>query len=343
MSTGSLILVVDDNAANAFALSTMVKKLGFEADMVSSGMEAINHACQREYDVILMDHLMPDMDGVAAIKQIRFICEKEKKPVIIGISATIDEEVTAAFENVGADGVLEKPVKLESLKEKLTAFGIRGSGEQDEELPTESIDADAVFSGVKGLDYQKGIELLAGSIDNYVKVLGVCVRNIRENYDAIDLIRDTSQLERFALHFHSLKGIFLNIGADGLAEESKTLEMAAKAGELEEIKAKLTEYMRQVDTFDVSLGEAYDSYNAANQAKYSGKEVSASEFAKKLEKLAEYIQDFEYIEITETLEELLNGCSGEKRSQLEKVSDAIQSFDYDEALELVEALKVEKG
>ena len=339
MSTGSLILVVDDNAANAFALSTMVKKLGFEADMVSSGMEAINHACQRDYDVILMDHLMPDMDGVAAIKQIRFISEKEKNPVIIGISATIDDEVTAAFENVGADGILKKPVKLESLREKLAAFGIIGTKEQVEEVEAENIDADAIFSGVEGLNYQKGIELLAGSVDNYVKVLGVCVRNIRENYDAIDLIRDTSQLERFALHFHSLKGIFLNIGADSLAEESKVLEMAAKAEQLEEIKEKLSEYMNRVDAFDVSLGEAYNSYMAANQAKYSGKEVSDSEFVKKLEQLAEYIQDFEYIEITETLEELLNGCSGEKRSQLEKVSDAIQSFDYDEALELVEGLK----
>ena len=339
MSTGNLILVVDDNAANAFALSTMVKKLGFEADMVSSGMEAINHACQRDYDVILMDHLMPDMDGVAAIKQIRFISDKGKDPVIIGISATIDEEVTEAFENVGADGILEKPVKLESLKEKLADFGIIGSKEQSEELQADNIDADAIFSGVEGLNYQKGIELLAGSVDNYVKVLGVCVRNIRENYDAIDLIRDTSQLERFALHFHSLKGIFLNIGADGLAEESKALELAAKAGELEEIKAKLAEYMKWVDEFDIRLEEAYSSYTAANQAKHSGEEVSDSEFAKKLEQLAEYIQDFEYIEITETLEELLNGCTGEKRSQLEKVSDAIQSFDYDEALELVEGLK----
>lgn len=339
MSTGSLILVVDDNAANAFALSTMVKKLGFEADMVSSGMEAVNHACQRDYDVILMDHLMPDMDGVAAVKQIRFIMEKEKNPVIIGISATIDEEVTAAFENVGADGVLKKPVKLESLKEKLAAFGIVGGKEQAEELQAEDIDVDAVFSDVEGLDYQKGIELLAGSVNNYVKVLGVCVRNIRENYDAIDLIRDTSQMDRFALHFHSLKGIFLNIGADRMAEESKELELAAKAGQLEVIREKLQEYMERVDAFDVSLGKAYDSYMAANQAKYSGEEVSDSEFAKKLEQLAGYIQDFEYIEITETLEGLLNGCSGEKHSQLEKVSDAIQSFDYDEALELVEKLR----
>lgn len=335
----NFVLVVDDNAANTLVLSTILRRMGFKVDEAASGMEAIDYTCQKSYDIIFMDHLMPEMDGVEAAKQILFLAKDEKKPVIIGVSATIDKEVLDAFHEAGAKDVLEKPITVEKLKNKLEEIGVLSVHGAETGTDGQEAETDKILAAVRGLNYRKGLDMMAGSVENYMKVLGVCIKNIMENYNSIDLIRGTSQKDGFALHFHSLKGIFLNIGADALAEKSKKMEMAAKDGRMEEVGAALPDYMEEVLSFHADLKSAYENYEVKLQKESMGKEVSDSEFVGSLDKLRQHIEDFEYIEITETLEQMLAGCHGQKKKALEKISEAIQEFDYDEALRLTDELK----
>lgn len=333
------VLVVDDNAANSFVLSSMLEHMGFDVDEAASGREAINYTCQKEYDLILMDHLMPEMDGIETIKQILFISEGKKCPVIIGVSATIDREVKEIFHNVGVDVVLEKPVSMGKLEEELSRMGIISVSSQNgsEEVVEENIDD--IFLDIAGLNYKKGIEIMAGNIENYIKVLSVSVKNISDNYRAIELIQDSNQVANSALHFHSLKGIFLNIGADMLAEHSKELELAAKEGHYEEVHSKLKKYLEEVNIFNTNLDNACKKYNEKHYNNYSGEEISPSEFAGKLIELRAHIEDFEYIEITELLEQMLLSVQGERRETLKRIAEAIQEFEYDKALEILDAFQ----
>jgi CheY-like chemotaxis protein len=285
---------------------------------------------------------MPEMDGMEAVKQILLISGTEKPPVIIGVSATLSREVVEGFRLAGAKDVLEKPVTMDKLQERLEAAGITVSSDgQETEAERQEDGIGVLLSGVMGLDYKKGIEMLAGSVENYMKVLGVCVKNIQDNYNSIDMIKGTKQFESFALYFHSLKGIFLNIGADKMGERSRELEMAAKECNMDWIEERLEKYMEDLTAFHESLREAYERYAANNQPKQSGKPVSQSEFAKNLDELRQHIEDFEYIEITEKLESMLLSSQGAQKEGLENISNAIQDFDYDGALEILEALKAE--
>lgn len=335
------VLVVDDNEANTMVLSAMLERLGFVVDEASSGMEAIDHCCQSEYDLIFMDHLMPEMDGIETVKQLMFITSQSKQPVIIGVSATIDEEVTQAFLEAGAKGMLEKPVLLESLEEKLQVLGFASSQAVEEQDSAKQNDIESIVSCVEGLDYQKGIEMLSGNTDSYMQVLAVCIKNIEQNYNSIDLLKGTRQVESFALPFHSLKGIFLNIGADELAECSKELEMAAKEKKLSYIQDRLDEYRSSVQLFCQQLQEAYGKYMQEKQEQQGTKTVSASEWVQNLQILRQHIEDFEYIEITEKLDEMLLTDDAQKKEGLKKVLDAIQDFDYDKALEAVDHMLCE--
>lgn len=333
------VLVVDDNDANIMVLSTILKRMGFDVDEAASGMEAIERTCQRKYHLIFMDHLMPEMDGVEATKQILFLSTGNNRPIIIGVSATIDKEVTDAFSEAGAAAILEKPVTIEKLKAKLHSLGVSVNSGMQDGSDSEKTAIDGILSAVKGLDYKKGLNMMAGSVENYMKILAVCVKNIQENYNSIDLIKGTGQKEGFALHFHSLKGIFLNIGADFLAEKSKEMEMASKEGRMDEVQEALGAYMEEILTFHAALKGAYEQYDAMTKKATPGKEVSESEFAHELSELRQHIEDFEYIEITETLDKMLAAGQGEKKEALDKISLAIQEFDYDEALRLVDELK----
>ena len=335
------VLVVDDNDTNLMILSTMLGRLGFAVDEAKSGMDAISHTCRKIYDLIFMDYLMPEMDGVETVKQILFLSSGEKRPMIIGVSATIDEEVTEAFLRVGVSELLEKPVTMDKLEEKLRSLDIFEEDGIQETSDGAGSDIDSILSGVKGLDYKKGLDMMAGSVDNYMKVLSVCIKNIIDNYNSIDMLKENAGPESFALYFHSLKGIFLNIGADVMAEKSKGFEMAAKEGRMPEINAGLEPYLKEVFSFQVALKDAYELYSANQKKTVQGKEVSDSEFMRDLERLRQHIEDFEYMEITEMLDKMLSGSQGTKKETLEKIAAAIQDFEYDEALSLADALREE--
>lgn len=339
------VLVVDDNMANSFALAAMTERLGFQVKQAGSGREAINDVCQEEYDIILMDHLMPEMNGIEAIKQILFVSKGKKRPVIIGVSATVDQAVKDEFLQAGADDVLEKPVRMQKLEELVQSLGVNSeetdSEEIDEDEEIVEIAVDEILDSVSGLNYPKGIEFMAGSVENYMKVLMVSVKNISENYHAIELAYENKRMDNVALYFHSLKGIFLNIGAESLAEISRQLEMAAKAEEFETVMDRIPDFVKQVQEFDEQLSDACDDYQQKIYAVHATEQISTDDFAGKLAELRAHIEDFEYIEITDLLEQMLPCVSGKQEEYLKKINEAIQNFEYDMAMELLDDLQQE--
>ncbi len=330
-------LVVDDGMANALVLSSMLERYGIKADTAESGMEAIEKACDAKYDLIFMDYLMPDMDGVEATRQIMFVSKEKEKPLIMGVSATVDIQVTDKFQRAGAEGVLKKPVHSQDLEQLLNEkYGIVRT-DSDIEEPDDEIDLDSndFLAAVQGLNYEEGLALMAGSLENYMKVLEVSVRNIMENYDKIDVIRNTEQMEIMALYFHSLKGIFLNIGADDLANDSKMMEFAAKEFENLYVHQQMDEYMDKIKNFHSQLSDVCDIYKKHSSDNAAGGSMEESEFEKNLVKLKECTENFEYIEITEVLEKMLSSSEGERAQKLQEVYDCIQNFQYDDALAII--------
>lgn len=331
--SGLDVLIVDDNSANTLVLKAMAERYGVHADTAESGMEAIEKSCSKYYDFVLMDYLMPDMDGIEAIRQIRFVTNEADGTVFFGVSATVDAQVKELFQNVGAADVLRKPVKKEELESALIANGFEIDITENDEQEDE--DKTMFLSSVEGLNYEEGLSLMAGSLENYMKVLVVSVRNIIENYNMIDVIRNTEQMETMTLHFHSLKGIFLNIGADELAEQSKRLEFAAREFENPYVHEMMDGYLEKVKRFHDQLEKACIFYKEQDKNKSNSEIMPASEFMKNVEQLKEYIQDFNYIDIIEMLEDMMGSASEDKREVLNKVYDSIQNFEYDTAFEIL--------
>lgn len=331
--SGSDVLVVDDNSANTLVLKAMVERYGVHVDTAESGMEAIEKTCSKSYDFVLMDYLMPDMDGVEAIRQIKFVTSGTDGTVFFGVSATVDAQVKELFDKAGATDVLRKPVKKEELEAALIANGFEIDVTESEEQEDE--DQTMFLSSVDGLNYEEGLSLMAGSLENYMKVLVVSVRNIIENYNMIDVIRNTEQMETMTLHFHSLKGIFLNIGADELAEQSKRLEFAAREFENSYVHEMMDGYLEKVKKFHDQLEKACIFFKEQDKNKSNSEVMPVSEFMKNVEKLKEYIQDFNYIDIIEMLEKMMGSASADRQEILNKVYDNIQNFEYDAAYEIL--------
>jgi PAS domain S-box-containing protein len=109
------ILVAEDNPINQKFAVRLLSKLGYRADLVGDGSEAVDAAVRRTYDLIFMDVQMPDTDGLLATRQIRLRLPQDRQPRIIAMTAAAIKGDREKALDAGMDDYLCKPVKVEEL------------------------------------------------------------------------------------------------------------------------------------------------------------------------------------------------------------------------------------
>ncbi len=118
---GLSVLIADDNALNQNLLRRLVGKLGHSADVVSNGREAVAAVAQQSYDAVLMDVLMPEMDGLAAAEAICRRWPRGNRPRLIALTALAGPGDQERCIKAGFDDYMSKPVHLADLVEALKA------------------------------------------------------------------------------------------------------------------------------------------------------------------------------------------------------------------------------
>ena len=114
------VLVVDDNLVNRKVARGFLRPYGFAIEEAGSGREAVDKVSQTRYDIIFMDHMMPEMDGIEAVQIIRRDCgENGKLPVIIALTANAMEGVREMFLKEGFQDFITKPLDKKTLNEAL--------------------------------------------------------------------------------------------------------------------------------------------------------------------------------------------------------------------------------
>jgi PAS domain S-box-containing protein len=113
------ILLAEDNAANQAVFRAMLERLGHCVDIVSTGLAALAALSTKTYEVVLMDVSMPELDGVAATRQLRALPGPSAAAAVIGLTAHVAQEDHAVFRAAGMDLVLTKPVTVKALGEAL--------------------------------------------------------------------------------------------------------------------------------------------------------------------------------------------------------------------------------
>ncbi len=113
MFGGVTALVVDDEPMNLVVATGLLKDYGIKTDTAESGKEAISKYENEDYDVIFMDHMMPEMDGVETAKRIRKVADTTyRRPLIIALTANALSGAKEMFEREGFDGFIAKPIDI---------------------------------------------------------------------------------------------------------------------------------------------------------------------------------------------------------------------------------------
>ena len=107
------VLSVEDNPFGRVVLNTILTELGHHAEFIGRGEDAVNRLAQGAFDAVLMDMVLPGIDGIEAIRRIRALSPPQGRIAIIGVSGRGDDE--AASRAAGADAFLVKPVSPRAL------------------------------------------------------------------------------------------------------------------------------------------------------------------------------------------------------------------------------------
>jgi CheY-like chemotaxis protein len=113
------ILLAEDNLVNQKVALRILERMGYRADVAVNGLEVLESLQRQQYDVVLMDVQMPNMDGVEATQQIRDIWPPEQQPTIIAMTANALTGDREKYLESGMDNYISKPVRIQELMDAL--------------------------------------------------------------------------------------------------------------------------------------------------------------------------------------------------------------------------------
>lgn len=116
MNLKGTILVVDDNPTNVKLLSLMVSMMGYETDQALNGVDALEKVKERKYDCILLDVMMPEVDGIEVCAVIKNSPDLKDIPIIV-ITALPEEQIRVRAHQAGANALLCKPANFSKLSQ----------------------------------------------------------------------------------------------------------------------------------------------------------------------------------------------------------------------------------
>lgn len=342
---GIKALVVDDNEVNTMVVASMLEQFSIQVTEVYSGKAAIEKERLEEFDIIFMDYLMPEMNGIEATEEIRKL-GKAKRPIIVALTANEITELKGRFEQAGVDDVMVKPLKLEAvcqiLKKWFSDKTVESLESSMEERGSEKKVLLEAFSKIEELDVEKGLSHLANSASNYIKVIKAAVDNIHSERNRLQMYQESQvQVSSMKNCFHSLKGVFLNLGVSRLSSQSEFYELACGNQEEKYIRKNLEKYLQDLEEFGMRLEEALLEYDVTYTKSRSERYIpmDESEFAKCVEKLEYYLYRYEFNYLPELTEKLVFATKGEERDKMIQIAKKVQCFQYEEALKILREME----
>ena len=223
------ILLAEDNVINQRVAISILGKLGYSADAVANGQEAVKALGIIPYNIVLMDCQMPEMDGYEATGEIRNPNSKvldHKVPVIAMTANAMQGDREKCIE-AGMDDYLSKPINPQELSDMLEKWIVKqGTSQQEETTAQNTESAENVFDKASLLDRLMGDKKLANEI------LGEFMEDVPRKFIALKEALDNGDAPSVQREAHTLKGASANIGAVALQEVANQIEVAGEAGDL---------------------------------------------------------------------------------------------------------------
>ena len=252
----AVVLLVDDQPINQKVCLGLLEPYGMQVFTAASGPEAIERMTQVWPDLVLMDHMMPGMDGVEATTRIRAMGKKDPYFAVVPILALTANAMKGAREFFLANGFndfLSKPMDLDKLDRVLGAWV-----PEDKQLPprreesarTEPVPPDLAV--LPGLDAAKGMAF-CGRAEVYRQTLAMFAGQLSDRVRRIRAALEKEREADYILEVHSLKSAARWVGAEDLGSRAEDLEMAARADDWRKVSRETEDLLSRCAALEETL------------------------------------------------------------------------------------------
>ncbi|GHU89152.1 hypothetical protein FACS1894202_06700 [Clostridia bacterium] len=237
------VLLVDDIATNLRVAEGLLAPYDMRLSTCLSGEDAIYLCKENDYDIIVMDHMMPGMDGIETTRVLR---EAGCDVPIIALTANAVSGMREMFLENGFDDYLAKPIEMSKLNEAMERWIPAEKRVKTGERPIAPAAAPTIH--IDGVDVRRGIEMTGGEERDYLEVLALFRRDARERMPVLCAVPDGDGLPLFITQVHAIKSASASIGAAELSEQAALLESAGRRGDFAAIRGNLSGFTRELDT-----------------------------------------------------------------------------------------------
>ncbi|MEG2184446.1 MAG: ATP-binding protein [Cloacibacillus sp.] len=350
------ILLVDDNEVNLQVANGLMLPYHMQVDYALSGKRAVSMIQARDYDIVFMDHMMPDMDGVEAVKIIRSLPDERMRELpIVALTANVTQDARELFMKSGFDDFLSKPIETVQLDailkkwlkdknderarenpEEAKAYQKMFAREEENRSPKNTVEEEFMYTDC--VNFAAGVEKL-GSKELYCGILDTYCRSAAEKLACLPKLFGEEEMERFAIEVHGIKGASAGVFAGAVAERAAELERFAKDCAISDIAEALPPFLKLLEK---TLGEirAFVDEYGKKRPEPSAEERRRSETPLSADALAAFKEAFLDFD-TERLKGLFEEQSTlvydeDSMDLLSKLQECFAGYEFETPVKLIE-------
>lgn len=344
----AVVLVVDDNKMNLTVVKKLLARTHINVDTAQCGCDAIEMASSKKYDIIFMDHLMPEMDGIETLRHIKgndYNININTPTVILTantVSGMKDEFLSAGF-----DDYLEKPTKpelLDAIVKKYIPDNKLISSENHDDEPSDSTGTkylratllETINTVCDEIDINSGIES-CGSVETYINILEQYLQNGDETLFLIEHDLKKSDYNDYRIRVHSLKSTSSLIGAMELSKEAFKLEESVTNGNTNIIIQETPIFLNNFKKLLRKLSAAFDSADASEKRDEEKEPITKEQFEAAISTIKEFISVFDFDSADYVIKEL-SKCKVpiEDEDFFKTLKIMVKNVDHDDLMPILE-------
>ncbi len=329
------LLVVDDNIMNLNVIKGLLKATKINITTALSGEECLEKLKSGSFHLVLLDHMMPGMDGLETVRRIR-----ESVPDLPVIALTANSVAGEEFyTSKGFDGYLSKPIDSTALELSIMKYLpeelMRKAGEGDAVMNPEELPEELMWlKEVEDLSFGEGIRY-SGGIPGFVNALRIFTETIEDNAKVIGDAFEENDIALYTVKVHALKTSARIIGADSLSALALSLETAGHNNDTDFIRENTAKLLSAYRVFAKKLEKINEKKDTTDR-----KLLPEDEFKEALSMLKVLAAQMDYESTEMILEELQEyALPEEAEEKIRKLDAMLKSLRWDEMEELIEIMQ----
>lgn len=328
------VLIVDDNAVNLTVAEGLLEPLKMKIDTVTSGQAAIDKIASHHYDIIFMDHMMPELDGVETTHIIRRFHSEYNDVPIIALTANAVEGTKEMFCREGMNDFVAKPIEIRIMVDKVRQW-----------LPVEKIQKTKLVYDVADREQESSEPIVVGDLDTklamgffgseklFWKTLKVYYNSIEKKANTIRTMVEEKDWTGYTIEVHALKSASKQIGAVSLSKKAAAMEKAGNARDSEAIHKHTDEMLKQYLGY-LSVLEPFCAEEEEDEAQK--KQISKEILEQNFERISAAIEDLDMDQVEEVIAEMNQYRYETGQMELfHQLKEAVEEFDVDRCEEIL--------